>query len=302
MVDTIWLPRLRLREAAPESGQGKTGLLSAPAAPNTRAEVPLANTSPPQHRGTDPARGALSAWVAPPHNLTLTVGEVHIWRVFLDQCAPGIQDLYQTLTPAERVSVELFYFDADRQRAILRRGILRQILGRYLSLPPHRLQFHRTEYGKPFLTANSGGQWLRFNLSHAGNLALYAITRHRAVGVDVAHMRPEFLEGLPEQLFSLTEVSQLRSLPPLAQVQAFFRCWTRKEAFIKARGDGLALPLDQFDVSLRPGEPARVVATRWDPAEAAKWSLAEVEPGPEYAGAVCLRGSLLQLRCWQWAG
>jgi 4'-phosphopantetheinyl transferase len=140
---------------------------------------------------------------------------------------------------------------------------------------------------------------LRFNVSHSHSLALYAITRAREVGVDVEHIRPEIAqEKIAERFFSPREVTVLRALPTPLQASAFFACWTRKEAFIKAKGDGLTLPLDQFDVSLAPGEPATLLRTAWDPQEAACWALQDLAPAPGYRAAVAVAGHAWRLTCW----
>ncbi|HEX9921799.1 MAG TPA: 4'-phosphopantetheinyl transferase superfamily protein, partial [Anaerolineae bacterium] len=158
--------------------------------------------------------------------------------------------------------------------------------------------------GKPSLATSSQHDQpdLRFNLSHSHELALYAVTYGRDVGVDLEHVSRKIeAMQIADRFFSPSEVSVLRSLPGHLQRDAFFNCWTRKEAFIKAKGDGLSLPLDQFDVSLRPGEPAVLLSTHFDPQETGQWSLQALSPGPGYVGALALAGHGWQLRCWQWS-
>src|SRR5919199_1621700 len=139
---------------------------------------------------------------------------------------------------------------------------------------PPQLCFTYGRHGKPALATGTGGVPLRFNVSHSHGLALYAITRDREVGVDVERIRPEVAqEKIAERFFSPREVTVLRALPTPLQATAFFACWTRKEAYIKATGDGLSLSLKQFDVSLAPGEPVALLHTIWDPQEAARWAL-----------------------------
>src|SRR5206468_3118518 len=138
-------------------------------------------------------------------------------------------------------------------------------------------------YGKPALTRASASEPVRFNLSHSGSLALVAVTAGRDVGVDVERVRPEpNLEQIASRFFSAREAATLHALPVRLRTKAFFACWTRKEAFVKARGNGLSQQLDEFDVSLAPGEPARLLRTGWDPKEVTAWSLYELEAGIGY--------------------
>ncbi|HEV7237210.1 MAG TPA: 4'-phosphopantetheinyl transferase superfamily protein, partial [Ktedonobacteraceae bacterium] len=143
---------------------------------------------------------------------------------------------------------------------------------------------------------------LSFNISHAHDLALYAFTYVRQVGVDVEYIRlNDDYEHLAQHYFSPYERTVLQTLPMEEKQQAFFQCWTRKEAYIKAKGLGLSLPLDLFDVSLRPNEPAALLQSRENPREAARWSLRELAPGAGYVGALAVEGKKdWQLHCWQW--
>jgi 4'-phosphopantetheinyl transferase len=121
------------------------------------------------------------------------------------------------------------------------------------------------------------------------------------VGIDLEYIRSDLqVEQLAERFFSRREIATLRTLPPEVQRQAFFLCWTRKEAYLKARGEGLSLPLDQFDVSLIPGEPAALLSTQRDPYEVSRWSLQELTPAPGYAAALAVEGHGWGLACWQW--
>jgi 4'-phosphopantetheinyl transferase len=138
-------------------------------------------------------------------------------------------------------------------------------------------------------------------VSHSQELGLYAITRNRKIGVDLEYIRTAFAcEQVAERFFSSQEKATLRSLPPRLKYQAFFTCWTRKEAYIKARGEGLFLPLDQFDVSTIPGEPALLLNTRGDPQEANRWSLRELGPSAGYVAALAVEGHNWRLSCWNW--
>jgi 4'-phosphopantetheinyl transferase len=222
--------------------------------------------------------------------------EVHVWRVSLDQPLAIVERFSQLLSVDEKARAARFHFERDRQHFIVARGCLRTILGRYLEIAPHKIQFTYTPYGKPKLsTSTSQAEPLHFNLAHSGGFALYAFTQVGEIGVDLEHVRPEFGgDDIARRFFSSDEVSRLTELHANVRHEAFFNCWTRKEAFIKAKGIGLSLPLDQFDVTLAPDEPARLLRTRWDENEAGRWSLKAINVGPGYVAAVALAS-----RDWQ---
>ncbi|NLG49319.1 MAG: 4'-phosphopantetheinyl transferase superfamily protein [Chloroflexi bacterium] len=231
-------------------------------------------------------------------------GEVHVWQTGLEVPAACIERLYATLSEDERQRAARYRFDRDRQHFIVARGALRGILGDYVGVDPARLRFVYTPYGKPSLDPAFDGGELRFNLSHAGGMALYAVTRGREVGIDLEPLRPESADdantlSVARQFFSPWEVQELLTLPMELRGLAFYNCWTRKEAYIKARGEGLSLPLDQFDVSLAPGQPARLLRAR-DSQEATRWSLAALEPGAGYVGALVVEGPLGEIKYRQW--
>jgi len=225
--------------------------------------------------------------------------EVHVWRTALDLPESQVRSLRQTLTADECQRAERYVFEKDRTHFVVARGLLRVLLGRYLRQEPQHLRFTYGLHGKPALATDMGRVALRFNVSHSHGLALYAITRGREVGVDVERIRPAVVqEKVAERFFSPREVTVLRALPTPLQAPAFFACWTRKEAYIKAKGDGLSLPLDQFDVSLAPGEPAALLHTTRDPQEAACWALQDLAPAPGYRAAVAVAGHDWRLTCW----
>jgi 4'-phosphopantetheinyl transferase len=176
------------------------------------------------------------------------------------------------------------------------------ILSRYLDVEARLLRFRYGLRGKPAIAEEFGADWLRFNLSHSQEVALYAVAREREVGIDVEYVRPDATdEQIAERFFSPRELAKLQALPVDIRAAALFAAWTRKEAYLKAKGEGLSLALNQFEVSLAPGEPAALVSTPWDPQEAARWSLQALTPGPGYAAALAVEGHDCQLRCWRWA-
>jgi 4'-phosphopantetheinyl transferase len=242
-----------------------------------------------------------SDWRVPPERLILGSNAVHVWRVSLDQSRSQIALFLDNLDDDERSRADRFYFSRDRERFIVARGILRAVLGRYSNRAPESLSFSYSTHGKPALASETGIDAIRFNLSHSHGTALYAFTRGREVGVDLEFIRCDLeAEQIAERYFSHSEIETLRALPPSLRKYAFFLCWTRKEAYIKARGEGLSLALDQFDVSLTPGEPAALLSTRSDSDEALLWSLRNLNPGPGYAAALATEGRDWTLSCWQW--
>ena len=241
-------------------------------------------------------------WCLPPETLALACDDVHVWRATLDQqTASQIQSFLHNLSEDEQARAERFHFERDREHFIVARGVLRAILGNYLNRAPECLSFCYSSHGKPALAGESGKDAIRFSVSHSHGVALYAVTRGREVGIDLERIRFDLpVAEIAERFFSRREVAMLRALPTDVQQQAFFRCWTCKEAYIKARGEGLSLPLDQFDVSLVPGEPAAVLGTRPDPSEASRWSLQELTSAPGYAAVLAVEGHQWRLTCWQW--
>ena len=230
----------------------------------------------------------------------LAEGEVHVWRALLDLPEPQIQALEQILADDERARAERFRFVKDRTHFIAARGLLRIILGRYLLRDPQRLSFSYNAYGKPSLAEMSESDGLSFNLTHANGMALYAVTRNRAVGVDVECIQRQMeWESVAKHFFSPYEVRMLKAVSPDMQHLAFFNCWTRKEAYIKARGMGLSLELDSFDVTLTPGEPAALLNIREEGQDISNWSLYELYPGGDYIAALAMEGHVSSLMCWE---
>ncbi|MBI3761430.1 MAG: 4'-phosphopantetheinyl transferase superfamily protein [Chloroflexi bacterium] len=242
-----------------------------------------------------------ASWPSPPQNLTLGAEEVHVWRVELNQSAQCVEALRRTLAEDELKRAERFYFDSDRQHFIVARGALRTILGRHLGAQPDQLRFVYSSHGKPALVGDCGFDAIHFNVAHSYGIALVGVTRVSEIGIDVEYVRREVEHlSIARRFFSSGEVAALYALPADLRQEAFFTCWTRKEAFIKARGEGLSYPLDQFDVSLAPDEPAALLSVRGC-STARGWSLRSLSPGPGYAAALALEGEACRLACWQWS-
>ncbi len=240
-------------------------------------------------------------WYIPPLHLHLYEQEVHVWRASLAVPELAREDLRRVLAKEEIARAAQFHFEKDRNRWIVGRGILRILLGRYANTDPDRIQFRFNDYGKPVLAFPDLSTSLQFNVSHSQDLALYAFTSNRQVGIDVEYKRADLdYEALARVSFSPDEQALLRSLPQELKRVAFFNCWTRKEAFIKARGQGFSIPTDKFDVSFLAGEPAALLQNRESLPESTRYALQELAPGTGYAGALAAEGDGWSLHCWQW--
>jgi 4'-phosphopantetheinyl transferase len=231
----------------------------------------------------------------------LGADEIHLWRVGLNQPAEVYRACFGTLTPDESERAGRFCFDRHRQQFVIARGALRSVLSQYLHRPPSQLRFVYSAFGKPEVEGEEGRGCLRFNLSHAEGVALIALIRDREVGVDVEVVREEFpgME-IAEGFFSAREVETLRSLPEEARMDAFFLYWTRKEAYIKALGEGLSHPLRQFSVSLGNGESSVLAEPEGVAPQASMWIVKGLSVGERHAAAVAFRAPVTNFRFRQW--
>ncbi len=246
----------------------------------------------------------LPLWPLPPHNVTLSADQVHVWRATLQLPETLVLQLHAILSPDEQERARHYRFRHDQQRFIVARGWLRVILSQYLHLNAGQLRFRYNPHGKPELDpADQPVHSLHFNLAHSEDLALFAIASERRVGVDLEHLRSGLADDrVTDTVFAPREVAALRSLPPRDQEKAFFACWTRKEAYVKARGEGLVMPLDAFEVSLLPGDPPALLFMPGDPDEVGRWSLREIDLGPDYAATLAVEGQGWLLQLWQHPG
>lgn len=191
------------------------------------------------------------------------------------------------LSPSERERASRFAFDRDRRRFIVGRAWLRRLLAERLDAPPESIALTRGAHGKPAVAPRSAGSDVRFNVSHCDDLAAYAFSTGREIGIDVEAIRvfPD-ADDLAARFFSPREYEAYRSLAPRDRPPGFFACWTRKEAFIKALGEGLSHPLDAFDVSLVPDEPAKILRVANTDGDCCGWSLECFVPAPGFVGAI----------------
>jgi len=214
---------------------------------------------------------------------------VDVW--LLDLPAAGAT-AWTILAPDEIARAERFRFERDRARWVAARSGLRTILGSYNGRHPSSLRFRYGTHGKPALIREPGDPDLRFNLSHSRSLAVVAVATGRDVGVDVEAIGDgRDVEALAARFLTPHERAAFAALPHELRVRGFYGAWSRKEAFIKARGDALWLALQSFDVSLAPGEPARLLSTRPDPHEAARWTLCDIDVGPQFVAALAIQGA-----------
>jgi len=214
---------------------------------------------------------------------------VHTWWTALHPNSSAAAQFERLLSPEELARAHRFHSPRDSASFVIARGMLRTVLAAYTGLDPVKIDFVYSEKGKPALSSGVNSTDLRFNVSHTDGLLLIGMTRARSLGVDVEKIRYDFdTDNIAERFFSPAEQVALRKLPFEVRHHAFFSCWTRKEAYIKAIGEGLSLPLHQFDVALDPSGPAALLATRPDPAEASRWLIQALPLGSQYAAALAV--------------
>ena len=238
---------------------------------------------------------------SPGSGLELGPGEVHVWSIRLDPPPEQVESLGRSLAADEWERARRFRFDKHRRQYVVGRGALRTLLAAYLGTRPEAVSFSYGPRGKPFL-APPFDRGLQFNLSNSDELALAGFVRGREIGVDVEFLRRMTdCEEIAERFFSESERRVLRTIPFPAKQEAFFNCWTRKEAYLKAVGEGLAAPLDSFDVTLALGEPPRMLTLNGDAGRAAPWFFHHLRPAEEYLGAVAIEGGTWEVRTWELA-
>ncbi len=223
--------------------------------------------------------------------------DVHVWTARVDVSDAEASALSEVLDDDERRRADRYLRAEDRRRFVASRGTLRRLLARYVEREPAGLRFGCAEHGKPFLRDHGD---VAFNLAHSGALAAFAIARGRRVGVDIERARPVLeMEDVARRFFSPREQAEIFALDAALRDAAFLTCWVRKEAYVKARGDGLRFGLARFAVTVRPEDPARLLEVD-EPGEAERWDLRALAPAPGYAGAVAAFGRGFRLDCRTW--
>ena len=235
-------------------------------------------------------------WINPQAWPALGEDEVQVWLAHLPSARSSLDELTDVLSPDEVERAARFRLPAHQERALMTRGILRKLLGHHLHRSAREIVFTHNEHGKPALPPPGR---MHFNLSHSGDYAAFALTRLGAVGVDVERIREDMpqLDEIAHRYFADSEQVQLQSVEAGDRVRAFFTLWTRKEAFVKARGDGVCSGLEQFEVLLSTPRLTKI----WGDAQAAAhWSMAEFPPVPGYTGAVVVHAPVCAVSFWNW--
>jgi len=229
----------------------------------------------------------------PSEILRLEHTEVHIWRASLNQSPTQINEFLGMLTPDEKVKANRFHSAKKRNQFIVAHGLLRVILGcYYINTAPEQLRFFYNSYGKPYITDELNKDKLKFNMSHSHGIVLYAFTSGREVGVDIEYIRPDIAyEQIAERFFSQRELTELQSLPQEKQKEAFFYFWTCKEAYLKARGEGISLPFDSFEVSMIQGKPVALLSTKSGLQGISRWSILNLQLKSGYIGVLVVEGN-----------
>ena len=226
--------------------------------------------------------------------------EVHIWNIDVDFDANKVLPYENILSTDEKKRANRFKFESDRIVYETARVVLRLLSSKYLKTNPEEIQFNYNEFGKPFFKDDTS---LRFNVSHSGERIALAFCHNHEIGVDIEKIKNDFdVMELAQNFFSKTEIASLQKQPREELSRAFFRCWTRKEAFIKAEGSGLSFPLNKFAVSLDDDNHARLLETDWDASEKAHWSLFSFVPKNNYISAVAVRKKNLDVKQFNWTG
>lgn len=240
----------------------------------------------------DSMRRQAHIWAVSMSDHRITRGEVHVWRLNIEDPPRKICDPVALLSSDEVERAYRFRSLDDRMRYSIVRAGLRVILAMYLDTEPRSVRISYTQHGKPILFPLQGSPNVTFNLTHSDRMALYAVSYARDVGIDVERIREiKEMDRLAERFFSSEEASLFLSLPLVVKREAFFTCWTLKEAYVKARGEGLSLPLDQFDVSFVPGQPAALLRVHGQPEEASRWSVRLLRPEMGHIGALAVKGT-----------
>lgn len=237
----------------------------------------------------------MSFWPLPPAVLPSVEQSVHVWAIKLDDHSIDLAQARELISADERERAERFRFERDRRRYLIAHVALHGILGRYLPAALRSLSFAYGPSGKPRLAPNLEPAGLQFNLSHSDELALLAVTTAGEIGVDVEFVKENFeFHEIAEKFFTAREVAAMRSLPVELQRRAFFRCWTSKEAFLKAKGTGLSGKLDEVEIAFRSGQGIQITAA------VPGWSLTELNPIDGYEAAIVVEGPSLQIRYFGW--
>jgi 4'-phosphopantetheinyl transferase len=243
-----------------------------------------------------------SVWLDPPNVLQMPEERIHLWKIPNITSTDNIRERLISLSPDEISRAERFHFDHDRARYIKSRAALRSILGLYLQVEPKEVRFIYGNKGKPYLADPFNQTGLKFNLSHSHEIGLIGVMSGSCIGVDVEFIRHEnSIESIARRFLTDSESYQILTCPQHQQSEAFFRCWTLKEAFIKASGDGFTIPTDSFEVAFMPGFKSRMISIQGDQKKALEYSLFQIIPDPGYIGGIAIHNTVEHLEQWNWS-
>ena len=224
--------------------------------------------------------------------MQLLVDKIHVWKACLHIPSSMARKLWSLLNPEEQQRANRFRFNTHRQKFIASQSALRLILGRYLNEDPRVLSFEKESWRKPYLSRPATSSHLSFNLAHSGEHAVYAVSWDRRVGIDIEYHRLKLdVAGIIESVCSTKEKLCMKKLSLIQQQEAFFACWTRKEAYLKATGKGLSLPLNRLTVSFMPGEPAALLDVNGEAEERSRWLIRNRAVEPDYTAALVGEGN-----------
>jgi 4'-phosphopantetheinyl transferase len=263
--------------------------------------APIRATSEDEPQGTAAPEGApIINWPVAPDTIRLEPGQVHLWAAALNESVDQLSNLEALLSPAEQLRARAFKFLKDRSRFVIRRGLLRMTLGRYLERSPAAIEFRHGAHGKPEIQREEADNPLFFNTSHSGDIAVCAITSTCPIGVDVEHtVELSGIHSIARHFFLPREAQTLLALPADAQLPAFYACWTRKEAFLKATGEGIAESLAKVEVTLAPEDQPGVVSVAGDQRAREEWQLHPFVPAAGYLGCIAYRSAALGMQQWR---
>lgn len=232
---------------------------------------------------------------------SLTPGALHVWCILLSQSEQVISALEDHLSKSELRRADRYRHGRNRSRYIVAHGALRELLADYTAQTPRNISFRHTTTGKPFLTDNHGKHPLRFNLSHSGEWALVALALSTKVGIDIEQIDSDVsVEAIAERFFSRSEFEAIQAIPLEERTAAFFSAWTRKEAYVKARGDGIADRLLNFSVSIDPEQSAILLTDSIDASATLHWRIYDLQIISNYAAAVAAEGTTHQIHMMRW--
>ena len=242
-----------------------------------------------------------SSWLSRATPDILGDAEAHLWVVALDLVPEKLPGFGSILSPDEQERASRFRHAVDVRRFTAARTSLRRLLGAYTGIEPRQLYFAYNSFGKPELGGEAHAASVRFSVSHSADLALFGFVREHRIGVDLERVRADIdVESLAKSHFSQNEFRKLHSMPSDQRLEAFFCCWTRKEAYLKGRGEGVSYGLDRMEVGFSPGEPATILHALDDPDVSRHWTLEHLAPSPGYLGAVAVETDNVTFKCFRW--